>query len=73
MLFPYKQHPNAPWPSCHVLSIKRFVNIISSLLFDCLVIKKEDKSLKKELMSLWTKRSKRHEENAKKTKTTGTL
>ena len=46
----------------HFLSIKRFVTIISSLLFDCLVIKKEDKSLRKKLMKLWTKRIKRHEE-----------
>ena len=35
------------------------------------VIKKQDKSLRKKLMKLWTKRIKRHEENAKKYKITG--
>ena len=35
------------------------------------MIKKQDKSLRKKLMKLWTKRIKRHEENAKKSKITG--
>ena len=35
------------------------------------MIKKKDKSLRKKLMKLWTKRIKRHEENAKKSKITG--